>query len=304
MDQLANLSDPTLIQTMVIPWAIKIGVALAIFIIGRWIAKWITSMVRRVMTKANMDEMLVRFLGNIVYTVLLLAVVMAALDHLGIQTTSLLAVFGAAGLAIGLALKDSLGNFSSGVMLILFRPFKVGDFIEAGGTSGVVEEVRMFATMFRTGDNREVIVPNSQIYGGTITNYSARDTRRIDMVFGIGYGDDMAKAKQIIEDIMKQDERILSAPAPAIALGEQWRLLAGARRPAGEGQAGVRRQRHQHPLPATRRAHPQRRVAHGGPRRHRYPHPACAADGQAGACCAAPRRGYIVRTEQLLHRGQ
>ena len=220
MDQLANLSDPTLIQTMVIPWAIKIGVALAIFIIGRWIAKWITSMVRRVMTRANMDEMLVRFLGNIVYTVLLLAVVMAALDHLGIQTTSLLAVFGAAGLAIGLALKDSLGNFSSGVMLILFRPFKVGDFIEAGGTSGVVEEVRMFATMFRTGDNREVIVPNSQIYGGTIINYSARDTRRIDMVFGIGYDDDMAKAKQIIEDIMKQDERILADPAPAIALGE------------------------------------------------------------------------------------
>jgi small conductance mechanosensitive channel len=213
-------SDPTLIQTMVIPWAIKIGVALAIFIVGRWIAKWITSMVRRVMTKASMDEMLVRFLGNIVYTVLLLAVVMAALDHLGIQTTSLLAVFGAAGLAIGLALKDSLGNFSSGVMLILFRPFKVGDFIEAGGTSGVVEEVRMFATMFRTGDNREVIVPNSQIYSGTIINYSARATRRIDMVFGIGYGDDMAKAKQIIEDIMKQDERILADPAPAIALGE------------------------------------------------------------------------------------
>lgn len=220
MDQLANLSDPTLIQTMVIPWAVKIGVALAIFIVGRWIAKWITSMVRRVMTKANMDEMLVRFLGNIVYTVLLLAVVMAALDHLGIQTTSLLAVFGAAGLAIGLALKDSLGNFSSGVMLILFRPFKVGDFIEAGGTSGVVEEVRMFATMFRTGDNREVIVPNSQIYGGTIVNYSARDTRRIDMVFGIGYNDDIAKAKQIIEDIMRQDQRILADPAPAIALGE------------------------------------------------------------------------------------
>ena len=220
MDQLANLSDPTLIQTMVIPWAIKIGVALAIFIVGRWIAKWITSMIRRGMTRADMDEMLVRFLGNIVYTVLLLAVVMAALDHLGIQTTSLLAVFGAAGLAIGLALKDSLGNFSSGVMLILFRPFKVGDFIEAGGTSGVVEEVRMFATMFRTGDNREVIVPNSQIYGGTIINYSARDTRRIDMVFGIGYNDDMAKAKQLIEDIMKQDERILADPAPAIALGE------------------------------------------------------------------------------------
>ncbi len=220
MDQLANLNDPTLIQTTVIPWAIKIGVALAIFIVGRWIAKWLTRIVRRGMSKANMDEMLVHFLGNIIYTVLLLAVVMAALDHLGIQTTSLLALFGAAGLAIGLALKDSLGNFSSGVMLILFRPFKVGDFIEAGGTSGVVEEVRMFATIIRTGDNREVIVPNSQIYGGTIVNYSARDTRRIDMVFGIGYDDDITKAKGIIEDIMKQDSRILADPAPAVALAE------------------------------------------------------------------------------------
>ena len=164
--------------------------------------------------------MLVRFLGNIVYTVLLLAVVMAALDRLGIQTTSLLAAFGAAGLAIGLALKDSLGNFYSGVMLILFRPFEVGDFIEAGSTGGVVEEVRMFATIIRTGDNREVIVPNSQIYSGTTVNYSARAARRIDMVFGIGYDDDLARARQIIQDIMKQDERIPADPAPAIALAE------------------------------------------------------------------------------------
>ncbi len=220
MEQLEKLGNPDLIQTMLIPWAIKIGVALAIFIIGRWIAKWLTGVLRKVMAKSDMDEMLIQFLGNIVYTVLLLAVVMAALDHVGIQTTSLLAVFGAAGLAIGLALKDSLGNFSSGVMIILFRPFKVGDLIEAGGATGVVEQVRMFATIMRTGDNREIIVPNSQIYGGTIVNYSARETRRIDLVFGIGYGDDIARAKQIIEDIMQQDARILADPAPAIALGE------------------------------------------------------------------------------------
>ncbi len=220
MDQLEKLGDPDLIQTMLIPWAIKIGVALAIFIVGRWIAKWLTGVLRKVMAKSNMDEMLIQFLGNIVYTVLLLVVVMAALDQVGIQTTSLLAVFGAAGLAIGLALKDSLGNFSSGVMIILFRPFKVGDFIEAGGATGVVEQVRMFATILRSGDNREIIVPNSQIYGGTIINYSAKETRRIDLVFGIGYGDDIAKAKQIIDDIMRQDERILADPAPSIALGE------------------------------------------------------------------------------------
>ena len=220
MEQITNINGSEFMQTMLIPWAIKIAVALAIFVIGRWIAKWLTSVMRKVMTRSGMDGMLMDFFGNIVYTVLLLAVVMAALDHVGIQTTSLLAVFGAAGLAIGLALKDSLGNFSSGVMLILFRPFKVGDFIEAGGVSGVVEQVRMFATVMRTGDNREIIVPNSQIYGGTITNYSARETRRIDLVFGIGYTDDIAKTKQIIDDIMRQDERILADPAPSIALGE------------------------------------------------------------------------------------
>jgi len=220
VDKINELADPDLIQNLIIPWAIKIAVALAIFIIGRWIAKWLTGVVRKLMAKSNMDDMLIQFLGNIVYTILLLVVVMAALDHIGIQTTSLLAVFGAAGLAIGLALKDSLGNFSSGVMLILFRPFKVGDFIEAGGENGVVEEVRMFATILRTGDNREVIIPNSQIYGGTIVNYSANETRRIDLVFGIGYDDDIAKAKQTLESVMQQDERILSYPAPAVAVGE------------------------------------------------------------------------------------
>ncbi len=222
MDSITNIdwSDPALVMNLLMPWAIRIGVALAIFIVGRWIARWLTNMVRKVMAKSSMDEMLINFLGNIVYMVLLLAVVMAALDHLGIQTTSLLAVFGAAGLAIGLALKDSLSNFSSGVMIILFRPFKVGDFVEAGGATGVIEEVRIFATIMKTGDNREIIVPNSQIYSGTIVNYSAKDTRRIDLVFGIGYDDDIAKAKQIMDDIMKQDDRILSDPAPAVAVGE------------------------------------------------------------------------------------
>ncbi len=213
-------SDASVIQSLLIPWGIRLGIALAIFIVGRWISRWLTSIVRKLMTKSNMDVMLINFLGNLVYTVLILVVVMATLDHLGIKTTSLLAVFGAAGLAIGLALKDSLSNFSSGIMIILFRPFKVGDYIEAGGASGVVEEVRMFATILRTGDNRQIIVPNGQIYSGTITNYSAKPTRRIDLVFGIGYGDDLARAKKIFDDIMQQDERILSDPAPGIALSE------------------------------------------------------------------------------------
>ncbi len=216
----AELTDPTLIQKFVIPWAIRLGVALAIFIIGKWVARIITRAVQRIMGKAGMDAMLARFLGNILYAVLLVAVIIAAVDQLGVNTTSLLAVFGAAGLAVGLALQNSLSNFSAGVMLIIFRPFKVGDFIEAAGVNGVVEEVQIFNTVLKTPDNREIIVPNGQIYSGTITNFSARDTRRIDLVFGIGYADDIKKAKQLIEQIMTADDRILKDPAAAIALGE------------------------------------------------------------------------------------
>jgi small conductance mechanosensitive channel len=216
----AELTDPSIIQTFVIPWAIRLAVALAIFIIGKWVAGIITHAVQRVMGKAGMDAMLARFLGNILYAVLLVAVIIAAVDQLGVNTTSLLAVFGAAGLAVGLALQNSLSNFSAGVMLIIFRPFKVGDFIEAAGVNGVVEEVQIFNTLLKTPDNREIIVPNGQIYSGTITNFSARDTRRIDLVFGIGYDHDIKKAKQLIEQIMTADDRILKDPAAAVALGK------------------------------------------------------------------------------------
>jgi small conductance mechanosensitive channel len=215
-----KILDPEMINTYLIPWGIRIAIALAIFIIGRWVVKVVVRFVERLMKKADLDTMLTSFLGNILYTVLLLAVIIAALDQLGVQTTSLLAVFGAAGLAIGLALKDSLANFSSGVMLILFRPFKVGDFVEAAGQAGVIEEVRIFSTIMKTGDNREIIIPNSHIYGGPIVNVSARPTRRIDMVFGIGYEDDIRKAKQLIEEAFAADDRILKDPAPAVAMAE------------------------------------------------------------------------------------
>jgi len=220
MDNIETLLDPELINTYLVPWSIRIVSALAIFVLGRWIIKMVVGFSGRMMRKAQVDEMLTTFTGNILYTVLLVVVVIAALDQLGIQTTSLLAVFGAAGLAIGLALKDSLANFSSGVMLIIFRPFKVGDFIEAAGIAGVVEEVRIFSTILRTGDNREIIIPNSQIYSGPIINLSARSTRRIDLVFGIGYEDDLRKAKQLIEAAFAADDRILDDPAPGIAVGE------------------------------------------------------------------------------------
>ncbi|MCZ6560602.1 MAG: mechanosensitive ion channel, partial [Gammaproteobacteria bacterium] len=133
---------------------------------------------------------------------------------------SFLAIIGAAGLAIGLALQSSLSNFSSGIMLILFRPFKAGDFVEAGGTLGTVEQINVFNTVMKTGDNREIIVPNAQIFGGTITNFSAKATRRIDLIIGIGYDDNIAKARQIIKDILDADERVLEDPAPVILVME------------------------------------------------------------------------------------
>jgi small conductance mechanosensitive channel len=189
-------------------------------VIGRWIAKFIVRLVRKAMQSRQLDEILTRFICNILNMALLVAVVIAAMDQAGIQTTSFVAVLGAATLAIGFALQGSLSNFAAGVMIIIFRPFKVGDYVDAGGTAGIVEEVSVFATVFRTPDNKIVIVPNSSITGGNITNYSAKDTRRVDMVFGIGYGDDIAKAKGILERLVKEEERILADPEPQIAVAE------------------------------------------------------------------------------------
>ena len=217
---LDKLLDPEIVNSYLLPWGMRIISALAIFLIGRWIAKIVVGFAERLMKKARLDKILTTFMGNILYTILLVVVVIAALDQLGIQTTSLLAVFGAAGLAIGLALKDSLSNFSSGIMLIIFRPFKDGDMIEAAGISGVVEEVRIFSTILRSGDNREIIVPNSHIYSRPIVNVSARETRRIDLVFGIGYEDDLRKAKQLITEALAADTRILDDPAPSVSVAD------------------------------------------------------------------------------------
>ena len=216
----SSIDIPAMIDTYVIPWGLNILFAILIFIIGKYLVGVITRLVKKLMEKAHMDKILVNFIGSIIKSVLLLFVVIAALDQLGVNTTSLIALIGAAGLAIGLALQGSLQNLASGVMLIVFRPFKDGDFVEAGGTMGVVEEIGIFTTKMRTGDNKEVIVPNGQIFGGIITNYSKRDTRRVDMVFGIGYGDDILKAKEVITGIIEADERILKDPAPLVAVAE------------------------------------------------------------------------------------
>jgi len=215
-----NIDIPQIIEAYVLPWAINIVMALAIFIIGKYIIGILVKLAKKLMVKAKVDNILVNFIGSIISTVLLLFVVIAALDQLGVDTTSMIALIGAAGLAIGLALQGTLQNLASGVMLIIFRPFGDGDFIEAAGVSGVVEEIGIFSITMRTGDNREIIIPNGEIYGGTITNNSRRETRRVDMVFGIGYDDDLLKAKDLIKRILSEDERILADPAPTVAVSE------------------------------------------------------------------------------------
>ncbi|WP_206052583.1 mechanosensitive ion channel family protein [Neptunomonas marina] len=216
--------DPTMIQSLqeeyIIPWGINIVTALLVFIVGRLVVSVIMALFKRVLGRTRMDQMLVEFLASILSALLLLFVIVASLDQLGVDTSSLIAIVGAAGLAIGLSLQDSLKNFAAGVMLIVFRPFRAGDFVEAGGVSGIVENITVFNTVMRTGDNREVIVPNGSIYTGVITNYSKRKTRRVDLVFGIGYDSDLREAKRILQTIVQEDERILKEPEPVIAVSE------------------------------------------------------------------------------------
>ncbi len=209
-----------ILQDYVAPWGLKLVMALVIYIIGRWVVAIVLGLTKRLMVRSNVDDTLGKFLRSIMRVVLMAAVVIAALDQLGVNTTSLLAILGAAGLAVGLALKDSLANFAAGVMLILFRPFRVGDFIEAAGTSGIVEHIQIFSTVLRTGDNRQVVVPNGPIFSGTIVNVTAKPTRRIDMVIGIGYDDDIRKAMDLIQKVLAADSRILADPAPALSVAD------------------------------------------------------------------------------------
>ncbi len=195
-------------------------VALAVFVIGRIIAKWITGLATKAFKKADVEPTLQRFLCKIIYYILMAGVIIAAAGELGIQTTSFLAIIGAAGLAIGLALKDSLSNFASGVMIILFRPFKVGDLVTAGGITGKVFQVDIFSTVIYTADNQKQIIPNATITADVITNINAEDTRRIDMVVGIGYDDDIKLAKSTLEELMAADSRILKDPEAGVAVAE------------------------------------------------------------------------------------
>ncbi|AFJ03272.1 Potassium efflux system KefA protein / Small-conductance mechanosensitive channel [Methylophaga frappieri] len=199
---------------------LNILLAIVIVLVGRVVVRWLIKIARKLMVRANIDPILINFTSTIANVILLLFVLIAALDQLGVDTTSMIAVLGAAGLAVGLAMKDSLQNFAAGVMLIINRPFKLDDFVEVAGVMGIVEKISIFSTIMRTTDNREVIVPNGQIYADTITNYSARDTRRIDMVFGISYDSDLLKAKQLLTDIVTAHPMVLADPAPIIRVGE------------------------------------------------------------------------------------
>ena len=201
-------------------WAVKALLALVIFYIGRIVARKLSDFVSRKMSGQGVDEILVKLTRNTCYMALLALVVLAALSQLGVDTTSALAVFGAAGLAVGLALKDSLSNFAAGVMIAFFKPFRLGHYVEAAGTAGTVQLVDMFNTTMLTPDNKRVIVPNRLIYNDTIVNYSAEENRRLDLVVGIAYDDDIRRAVEVVQDILVKDERILKEPAPVVAVGE------------------------------------------------------------------------------------
>ena len=201
-------------------YGMKILIAVLIFFIGKKIAKWISNMTQSTMIKKQVDPALQHFISSLVYYALVAFVAIAALGQLGIQTASFVAIVGAAGLAIGLALQGSLANFAAGFLILMFRPFKIGDFVEVAGTAGVVQKIQIFTTELTTPDNKLIIIPNSGVTGGNITNFSAMDTRRVDLVFGIGYGDDIDKAKALIQSIVDADDRILKDPAVTIAVSE------------------------------------------------------------------------------------
>jgi len=208
------------VQEVVTLYGLKVIAALCIFVIGRWIAKGLKKFLGRIMTKSGVDATIIPFVQDLTYVVLLVIVIITALGKLGIQTTSLIAVLGAAGLAVGLALQGSLSNFAAGVLIIMFRPIRVGDFFQGAGATGTVEKIQIFSTTVKTPDNKVIIVPNGKLLTDNITNYSIKELRRLDLVIGVGYNDSIDQVKEVIAEILSQDSRILKDPAPIIGLVE------------------------------------------------------------------------------------
>ena len=209
-----------LVQTKGVDFAINLVIAIAIFYVGKMVIGAVVRGLRKVMQRQEVDKTLETFVCNVVRIALLVVVIIAAIGQLGVETTSFIAIFGAAGLAVGLALQGSLSNFAAGVLIVLFRPYRVGDYVEAAGVGGTIEQVQILTTILRTPDNKQIIVPNSQIMDSIITNYSAKDTRRVDMVVGVGYDDNLDKVRKTLEELVGAEERILDDPACTIAVSE------------------------------------------------------------------------------------
>lgn len=202
-------------------YTLNIALAIVVFVVGKWLALRITNFTVKLLEKQkNFDETLIVFFKNIIYYILLIIVVLSSLNQLGIQTTSFLAILGAAGLAVGLALKDSLSNFAAGVMIILFRPFKIGDIVNAAGITGKITEIHLFSTEFTTPDNQKILVPNSSITSSAITNINVHDKRRVDLLVGIGYDDDIKKAKEILQNLVSNNEKVLKDDGITVAVSE------------------------------------------------------------------------------------
>ena len=201
-------------------YGLQIIGAIVILIVGRIAAGICRNIVKKLLEKGRADPAIVSFGGSLIYILVLTFAVLAALAKFGIQTASFVAILGAAGFAVGFALQGSLSNFAAGVMILVFRPFRVGDFIDAAGIAGTVKDIHLFTTILATPDNVQIIVPNSKLYGDIIKNFSANETRRVDLVIGIGYGSSIQQAYEIIENILKQDSRVLADPAPQIAVSE------------------------------------------------------------------------------------
>jgi small conductance mechanosensitive channel len=207
-------------QELIALYGLNVVAALLILLIGRWVAQIVRKVIQNVMARTKVDVTLISFVASLSYVTLMAFVVIAALGQLGIQTTSFIAILGAAGLAVGLALQGSLSNFAAGVLMIVFKPFRVGDFIEAGGAAGMVEKIEIFTTTLKSPDNKVIIIPNSKVSGGNIVNYTAEPTRLLDIHVAFNYEDGISEIETLLKEILESDERILKAPAPAIGIAK------------------------------------------------------------------------------------
>ena len=207
-------------EAHLLPLGLRILLALVVFVVGRFVARTVIRGLQRLMERSNLDVSLRKFLSDLVYAVTLVVIVIASLDTLGVKTTAVVAVLGAAGLAVGLALQGSLSNLAAGVLLMVFRPFRVGQYVEVAGVAGTVQEVSLMHTRLLSPDNREIVLPNGKVAGDAIVNHSARGTRRIDLVVGIGYGDDVGRAIAVVRELIAADGRVLAEPAPDVAVSQ------------------------------------------------------------------------------------